>query len=73
MGKEMNRDRIVGNWKQLKGYIQYQWGRLTDDQLNVILGKRQTIAGKIQEIYGIVKDEERASKLMWQGSQKNQA
>ena len=58
----MNLDRIEGNWKQLKGNIQQQWGKLTCNQLDVVLGKRQRIAGRLQEIYGIVKDENNSRK-----------
>ena len=53
----MNWDRIEGNWKQFKGSAKEQWGKLTDDQLDVIAGKRENLAGKIQESYGISKDE----------------
>ena len=53
----MNWDRIEGNWKQLKGVVQEQWGKLTDDQLDVIAGKRDQLAGKIQETYGVSKEE----------------
>ena len=49
----MNWDRIEGNWKQFKGNVKQQWGKLTDDQLDVIAGKRQNLSGKIQEAYGI--------------------
>ena len=52
----MNWDQIEGNWKQLKGSVQQQWGKLTDDQLDVIAGKREKLSGKIQEAYGINKD-----------------
>lgn len=48
----MNRDVIEGNWKQLKGYIRQQRGKFCGNPLNVILGKREILAGKIQEIYG---------------------
>jgi uncharacterized protein YjbJ (UPF0337 family) len=44
----MNWDVIEGNWKQLKGNIKEQWGKLTDDH---------QLAGKIQEAYGVNKDE----------------
>jgi uncharacterized protein YjbJ (UPF0337 family) len=59
MDKEtnMNWDRIEGNWKQAKGKIKEQWGRLTDDDLNIIDGKREQLAGKIQHAYGVSKDE----------------
>ena len=53
----MNWDVVEGNWKQFKGKVKAQWGNLTDDQLDVIAGKRVELAGKIQEAYGITKDE----------------
>ena len=53
----MNWDRIEGNWKQFKGKVKQQWGKLTDDHLDVIAGNRDVLAGKIQEAYGISKDE----------------
>jgi uncharacterized protein YjbJ (UPF0337 family) len=57
LGVEMNWDIVKGNWKQFKGEVQAQWGKLTDDHLDVISGKRIELAGKIQEAYGITKDE----------------
>lgn len=53
----MNWDMVEGNWGQFKGKIKSQWGKLTDDQLDVINGKREQLAGKIQETYGITQDE----------------
>lgn len=53
----MNEDRMKGNWKQLKGKIKEKWGRLTEDELDVAEGKRDQIIGKIQEKYGIGRDE----------------
>lgn len=53
----MNWDTIEGNWKQFKGSAKQQWGKLTDDNLEVIAGKRDQLAGKIQEAYGVSKDE----------------
>jgi uncharacterized protein YjbJ (UPF0337 family) len=53
----MNWDRVEGNWKQFKGQAQQQWGNLTNDDLDVVEGKRQELAGKIQERYGVAKDE----------------
>lgn len=53
----MNWDRIEGNWKQFKGKAQQQWARLTDDDLEKIEGKRTELAGRLQERYGILKDE----------------
>lgn len=53
----MNWDIVQGNWKQFKGKVQTQWGKLTDDQLDVIDGKRVELLGNIQKAYGISKDE----------------
>ena len=62
----MNWDRIEGNWKQFKGNVKGQWGKLTDDQLDVIAGKRDNLAGKIQATYGISKDETEMQLSAWQ-------
>ena len=53
----MNWDRIEGNWKQFSGKVRQQWGKLTDDDLDVIDGRREELAGRIQEVYGVSKDE----------------
>ena len=53
----MNWDIAQGDWKQLKGKVKAQWGKLTDDELDVIAGKRIELAGKIQKVYGITQDE----------------
>jgi uncharacterized protein YjbJ (UPF0337 family) len=53
----MNWDQIEGKWKQYAGEIKAKWGKLTDDDLTVIRGKRDQLAGKIQERYGIAKDQ----------------
>jgi uncharacterized protein YjbJ (UPF0337 family) len=53
----MNWNRIEGNWKQLKGKVIEQWGKLTDDDFDKIDGKREQLAGRIQAAYGIAQDE----------------
>jgi uncharacterized protein YjbJ (UPF0337 family) len=53
----MNWDKIEGPWKQPAGKVKEKWGKLTDDDLTVINGKREQLVGKIQERYGIAKDE----------------
>ena len=53
----MNKDEAGGNWKQLKGKVKEQWGKLTDDDMTVIEGKRDQLVGKIQERYGYAKDQ----------------
>ncbi len=52
----MNWDRIEGKWKQYKGQAKERWGKLSDDQLDVIDGHRDRLEGKLQEIYGYEKD-----------------
>jgi uncharacterized protein YjbJ (UPF0337 family) len=52
----MNWDRIEGNWMQFKGRIKERWGNLTDDELDVIAGKRDQLVGKLQEHYGFSRD-----------------
>jgi uncharacterized protein YjbJ (UPF0337 family) len=52
----MNWDLLEGSWKQYKGQIREKWGKLTDDDLDVINGKREQLIGLIQHHYGIAKD-----------------
>lgn len=56
----MNQDRIEGNWKQLTGKVKERWGKLTDDELKVIDGRRDQLEGSLQEKYGM--DKEKAKK-----------
>ena len=53
----MNWDQAEGKWKQVKGAVKQKWGRLTDDDLDFIAGKRDQLIGRIQERYGINKEE----------------
>jgi uncharacterized protein YjbJ (UPF0337 family) len=53
----MNEDQIKGNWKQFKGKVKEKWGKLTDDDLDVIEGRSEQLVGKLQERYGIAKQE----------------
>lgn len=53
----MNEDKIKGQWKQLAGRLKQKWGKLTDDDLRVAEGSSEYLAGKLQERYGIAKDE----------------
>ena len=66
----MNRNIIEGNWKQLKGKIKQNWGKLTDDQLDVIAGKRDQLAGEIQEAYGCSQDEAEKQITNWKKCKK---
>ena len=53
----MNWDQIAGDWKQFEGRAQKQWGKLTNDDLQQAKGDQKILAGKIQERYGITKEE----------------
>ena len=53
----MNWDRIAGEWKQFQGHVKEKWGKLTDDDLTTIAGKRDQLAGLLQERYGYAKDQ----------------
>jgi uncharacterized protein YjbJ (UPF0337 family) len=62
----MNEDRIKGNWKQFTGKIREQWGKLTDDDLDVIAGKRVHFLGKLQELQGLARDAAEKQLTDWQ-------
>ncbi len=53
----MNTDQLQGKWKQAKGSIKERWGKLTDDDMEVINGQREQLIGKVQQRYGIAKEE----------------
>ena len=53
----MNLDEIQGRWKQLRGSAKERWGRLTDDDLEIIDGRTDKLIGKLQERYGVVRAE----------------
>ena len=62
----MNWDRIEGNWKQVTGKVKVQWGKLTDADIDIVAGRRDQLAGKIQERYGIAKDEAEKQLSAWE-------
>jgi len=53
----MNSDQFEGKWKQLKGSVKQRWGKLTDDDLTALSGKKDQLVGKIQERYGITREQ----------------
>lgn len=61
----MNWDRIEGNWHQMKGKAVEQWGKLTNDDLDRLDGKREQLIGRIQECYGITRDEAEKQVTEW--------
>ena len=62
----VDKDEIGGNWKQLKGKAKEKWGKLTDDDMTVIEGKRDQLVGKIQERYGYAKDQAEKEVSDWE-------
>lgn len=63
----MNWNQIEGNWEQFKGQVQSQWGKLTDDDLTYVDGKRRELAGRIQKAYGKSEEEAEREIDMWLG------
>ena len=61
----MNWDQIAGNWKQFKGHVKEKWGKLTDDDLDVIEGKKDQLVGRLQERYGYTKEQAEKELKIW--------
>ena len=61
----MNWDRIAGDWKQFSGKAKEQWGKLTDDDLTRIAGKRDQLEGLLQQRYGYAKDKAKEEIDRW--------
>jgi uncharacterized protein YjbJ (UPF0337 family) len=59
-GNTMNEDTVKGDWKQMTGKLKEKWGKLTDDDLKQAKGKREVLLGKLQEHYGLVKEQAEA-------------
>lgn len=57
--------RISGNWKQFTGDIRSRWGKLTEDDIEQLAGERDKLIGKIEELYGITKEEARQQVEEW--------
>ena len=53
----MNSDQFEGKWKQLKGSVKQRWGKLTDDDVTMLSGKKDELVGKLQERYGITREQ----------------
>jgi uncharacterized protein YjbJ (UPF0337 family) len=61
----MNWDQIAGNWKQFQGHVKEKWGKLTDDDLTVIAGKKDQLLGRLQERYGYSKEQAEKELNSW--------
>jgi uncharacterized protein YjbJ (UPF0337 family) len=62
----MNTDQMQGQWKQLKGKVKEKWGKLTDDDLDIIAGKRDQFIGKLQERYGYSREQAERDLTDWE-------
>ncbi len=62
----MNWDQIAGNWRQMNGKVREKWGKLTDDDLAVVEGKREQLIGRIQERYGVAKEHAEDQVKAWE-------
>jgi uncharacterized protein YjbJ (UPF0337 family) len=65
----MNWDSLMGNWTQLRGRIRMQWGRLTDDQLDVIEGRRDLLLAELQASYGVTEAEADQQVRAWEDAE----
>ncbi len=61
----MNWDRIEGDWKKFSGNIKEKWGKLTDDDMAVINGRQEQLVGRIQQRYGVAKDDAQRQVKSW--------
>ena len=66
----MNWDTAKGQWKQMKGSVKQQWGKLTDDDLTRIEGDRDRLIGTVQERYGVAKDDADRQVRDWEARQR---
>jgi len=64
----MNWDQVEGRWTEMKGKARASWGELTDDELDQINGKREQLVGKLQQKYGLAKDEAERKADEWVSS-----
>jgi uncharacterized protein YjbJ (UPF0337 family) len=68
----VNWEQTKGKWNQTKGAVKKQWGKLTDDDLTVIAGQRDQLVGKVQERYGIAKEEADGQVKTWESMKVNE-
>ena len=64
----MNWDTAAGNWKEIRGKVKEKWGKLTDDDLTFIDGKREQLLGRLQQRYGMAKDKAERDIKTWEQS-----
>jgi len=68
----MNSDQMKGKWKQLKGVAKERWGKLTDDDLDIIDGQSEQLIGRIQERYGIAREAAQKQVEEWNSADRHE-
>jgi uncharacterized protein YjbJ (UPF0337 family) len=66
----MNWDQVEGKWKELKGSARQQWGKLTDDDIEMIKGKKDELIGRLQQRYGLQREEAQKQADAWREAQR---
>ncbi len=61
----MNSDVLEGKWKQLRGEVRRQWGKLTDDDVDQVSGNSLKLVGLLQERYGYTKEQAEQNLHSW--------
>ena len=61
----MNWDQVEGKWKQMRGSVKQKWARLTDNDLDYMAGGREQFIGKLQERYGIIREDAEVQAEAW--------
>jgi uncharacterized protein YjbJ (UPF0337 family) len=69
----MNWESLKGNWTELRGRVRMHWGRLTDDQLDVIEGRREVLLGQLQQTYGLTAEEAERQITEWEDAEAGHA
>ncbi|MGH8659281.1 MAG: CsbD family protein, partial [Gammaproteobacteria bacterium] len=64
-GQNMNWEQVKGNWNQVKGKARQMWGDITDDELDIIEGKREQLVGQLQSKYGYTKEKAEQEADSW--------
>jgi uncharacterized protein YjbJ (UPF0337 family) len=67
----MNSDQFEGKWKQLKGSLKQRWGKLTDDDITTLSGKKDELVGRLQERYGITREQAQREADEWASAAAN--
>lgn len=68
----MNWERIEGNWERFRGTAKQRWGKLTEDQLDGVAGRRQQLAGSLEQAYGITGEAAERQVAQWQADQRDE-